>query len=61
MITNLQSRDTDLQSQVSDIQSNAATFKAQLQVQYANYQAAIESANNTLGYLKALLDASSSN
>lgn len=61
LITNLQSRDTDLQSQVSDIQSNAATFKAQLQVQYANYQAAIESANNTLGYLKALLDASSSN
>ncbi|MGY2847829.1 flagellar hook-associated protein 2 [Bradyrhizobium sp. USDA 4509] len=61
MITNLQSRDTDLQSQVSDIQSNAATFKAQLQVQYANYQAAIESANNTLGYLKALLDAASSN
>ncbi|MTV15408.1 MULTISPECIES: flagellar filament capping protein FliD [Bradyrhizobium] len=61
LITNLQSRDTDLQSQVSDIQSNAATFKAQLQVQYANYQAAIESANNTLGYLKALLDAASSN
>lgn len=61
MISNLQSRDTDLQSQVSDIQSNAATFKAQLQVQYANYQAAIESANNTLGYLKALLDAASSN
>lgn len=61
LITNLQSRDTDLQSQVSDIQSNAATFKARLQVQYANYQAAIESANNTLGYLKALLDASSSN
>ncbi|MGY4225840.1 flagellar hook-associated protein 2 [Bradyrhizobium sp. USDA 4503] len=61
MITNLQSRDTNLQSQVSDIQSNAATFKAQLQVQYANYQAAIESANNTLGYLKALLDAASSN
>ncbi|MCS3478439.1 flagellar hook-associated protein 2 [Bradyrhizobium elkanii] len=61
LITNLQSRDTDLQSQVSDIQSNAATFKARLQVQYANYQAAIESANNTLGYLKALLDASLSN
>ncbi|MGY4472789.1 flagellar filament capping protein FliD [Bradyrhizobium sp. USDA 3364] len=61
LITNLQSRDTDLSSQVSDIQSNAATFKAQLQVQYANYQAAIESANNTLGYLKALLDAASSN
>ena len=61
LISNLQSRDTDLQSQVNDIQSNAATFKARLQVQYANYQAAIESANNTLGYLKALLDAASSN
>ncbi|VIO76425.1 Flagellar hook-associated protein 2 [Bradyrhizobium ivorense] len=60
LISNLQSRDTDLQSQVNDIQSNAATFKAQLQVQFANYQAAIESANNTLGYLKALLDAASS-
>jgi flagellar hook-associated protein 2 len=60
LITNLQSRDTDLQSQVSDIQSNAATFKAQLQLQFANYQAAIESANNTLGYLSALLNASSS-
>ncbi|MBR0869463.1 flagellar filament capping protein FliD [Bradyrhizobium tropiciagri] len=61
LIGNLQSRDTDLQGQVNDVQSNAATFKAQLQVQYANYQAAIESANNTLGYLKALLDASSGN
>ncbi|MEN3346382.1 MAG: flagellar hook-associated protein 2 [Bradyrhizobium sp.] len=61
LISNLQSRDTDLQSQVNDVQSNAATFKAQLQVQYANYQAAIESANNTLGYLKALLNAASSN
>lgn len=61
LITNLQSRDTDLQSQVNDIQSNAATFKAQLQLKYANYQAAIESAINTLGYLKALLNAASSN
>ena len=60
LITNLQSRDDDLTSQVNDIQSAAATFKAQLQNQYANYQAAIESANNTLGYLKALLDAETS-
>jgi flagellar hook-associated protein 2 len=60
LITNLQSRDTDLQTQVNDIDSAAATYKAQLQTQYANYQAAIESANNTLTYLKALLNAESS-
>jgi len=50
-----------LQTQVNDIDSAAATFKAQLQTQYAKYQAAIESANNTLTYLKALLNAGSSN
>jgi flagellar hook-associated protein 2 len=61
LITNLQSRDNDLTSQVNDIESAAATFKAQLQAQYAKYQAAIESANNTLGYLKALLNAGSNN
>ena len=60
LITNLQSRDTELQTQVNDIDSAAATFKAQLQTQYAKYQAAIESANNTLTYLKALLNAGSS-
>jgi flagellar hook-associated protein 2 len=61
LITNLQTRDNDLTSQVNDIQSAAATFQTQLQNKYANYQAAIESANNTLGYLKALLDAGTSN
>ncbi|WP_407169279.1 flagellar filament capping protein FliD [Bradyrhizobium sp. ORS 111] len=61
MISNLQSQDTDMQQQVSTIQSNAATYQAQLQTQYANYQAAIESANNTLGYLQALLNAGSKN
>ena len=61
LITNLQSNDDDMQTQVSTIQSNASTYQTQLQTQYANYQAAIESANNTLGYLKALLDANSSN
>ncbi len=60
LITNLQSRDTDLQTQVNDIDSAAATYKTQLQTQYANYQAAIESANNTLTYLKALLNSGSS-
>ncbi|KWV49948.1 flagellar hook protein FliD [Bradyrhizobium macuxiense] len=61
MISNLQSQDSDMQDQVNTIQSNAATYQAQLQTQYANYQAAIESANNTLGYLQALLNAGSKN
>jgi flagellar hook-associated protein 2 len=61
LITNLQSSDDDMQTQVSTIQSDASTYQTQLQTQYANYQAAIETANNTLGYLKALLNAASSN
>ncbi|KJC40821.1 flagellar hook protein FliD [Bradyrhizobium sp. LTSP885] len=61
LITNLQSSDDDMQTQVSTIQSDASTYQTQLQTQYANYQAAIETANNTLGYLKALLNANSSN
>jgi flagellar hook-associated protein 2 len=59
LITDLQSRDTTLQQQVDNIDSAAATYKSQLQSQYAKYQAAIESANNTLTYLKALLNAQS--
>jgi flagellar hook-associated protein 2 len=61
LISNLQSNDSDLQQKVSDIQSAASAYQTQLQTQYANYQAAIESANNTLTYLKALLNSSSSN
>jgi len=60
LITNLQSQDSDMQSQVSTIQSDAQTYQTQLQDEYANDQAAIESANNTLDYLKALLNAGSS-
>lgn len=60
LITNLTDRDSDLQQKVDDIDSAASAYQAQLQVQYANYQAAIESANNTLTYLKALLNSSSS-
>ncbi|OAF02497.1 flagellar hook protein FliD [Bradyrhizobium centrolobii] len=61
LITNLQDRDNDLQQRVDDIESAASAYQTQLQTQYANYQAAIESANNTLTYLKALLNSSSSN
>jgi len=61
LITDLQSRDSTMQQKVDDIDSAAAAFKAQLQSQYAKYQAAIQSANNTLNYLKALLNAGSNN
>lgn len=60
-ITNLQSQDTDMQSRIDEIDANAATYKAMLTSQYANYQSAISSANNTLDYLSALLNSSSSN
>jgi flagellar hook-associated protein 2 len=60
LIDNLQTQDTTLQQKVDDIDSAASTYQTQLQTQYANYQAAIESANNTLTYLKALLNSSSS-
>ncbi|WP_426613960.1 flagellar filament capping protein FliD [Bradyrhizobium sp. McL0616] len=60
LITNLTDRDSDLQQKVDDIDSAASAYQTQLQAQYAKYQAAIESANNTLTYLKALLNSSSS-
>ncbi|WP_426408877.1 flagellar filament capping protein FliD [Bradyrhizobium ganzhouense] len=60
LITNLTDRDSTLQQQVDDIDSAASAYQSQLQTQYAKYQAAIESANNTLTYLKALLNSSSS-
>lgn len=60
LITNLTDRDTELQQRVDDIESAASAYQTQLQTQYAKYQAAITSANNTLTYLKALLNSSSS-
>jgi flagellar hook-associated protein 2 len=61
LITNLTDRDSTLQQKVDDIDSAASAYQTQLQAQYAKYQSAIESANNTLTYLKALLNSSSSN
>lgn len=60
LITNLTTRDEELQQKVDDINSAASTLQSQLETQYAKYQAAIESANSTLTYLKALLNSSSS-
>jgi flagellar hook-associated protein 2 len=58
-ITSLTTRDDELQQKVDDINSAASTLQSQLESQYAKYQAAIESANSTLDYLKALLNSSS--
>lgn len=58
-ITSLTTRDDELQQKVNDINSAASTLQSQLESQYAKYQAAIESANSTLDYLKALLNSSS--
>ena len=60
-IDSLTTQDSTMSSKVSDIQSAASTFQSQLEAQYAKYQAAIASADNTLTYLKALLNAGSNN
>ncbi len=59
LISNLQTQDTTFQQQVSDIQSQASTYQAQLQSQYAQYQAAIQEASTTLNFLQSLLSSES--
>jgi flagellar hook-associated protein 2 len=59
LITNLQSQDDRMQQQIDDITARAAVYRAMLVSQYARYQSAISSANSTLDYLSALLNASS--
>lgn len=60
-IDSLTTLDDSYTSKVNDIGSAAATYKAQLETQYANYQSAIQTADNMLTYMKALLNSSSSN
>jgi flagellar hook-associated protein 2 len=60
-IDSLTSQDTTMTQRATDIQNAATTFQSQLEAQYAKYQAAILSANNTLNYLSALLNARSNN
>lgn len=60
-VDSLLTQDTSMQAKALDIQAAAATFKAQLQAQYAKYQSAIQSANNLINYMKALLNASMNN
>jgi len=59
LISDLETRDDTLQEKADAINSAASTYEANLKVRYAQYQAAIESANSTLDYLEALLNASS--
>jgi len=59
LITNLQSQDDRMQQQIDDINERAAIYRAMLVTQYAKYQSAISTANSTLDYLSALLNASS--
>lgn len=59
LVTNLQSQDDSMQQKIDDINSRAAVYRAMLMTQYAKYQSAISSANSTLDYLSALLNASS--
>ncbi|KZD25123.1 flagellar filament capping protein FliD [Tardiphaga robiniae] len=59
LITNLQSQDDRMEQQIDDINERAAVYRAMLVTQYAKYQSAISSANSTLDYLSALLNASS--
>jgi len=58
-IDSLQTQDSTMQQKVNDINNAAAAFQNQLEMQYAKYQAAIQSADNTLNYLTAILNAKS--
>lgn len=60
LITNLQSQDTSMQQQIDDINERATVYRSMLTTQYAKYQSAISTADSTLDYLSALLNASSS-
>jgi flagellar hook-associated protein 2 len=59
VITNLQTQDDRMDQQIDDIKARATLYKARLTSQYAKYQTAISTANSTLDYLTALLNASS--
>jgi flagellar hook-associated protein 2 len=61
LINNLQTRDDSMQQQIDDINSRAALYKTMLTNQYAQYQAAISTADSTLNYLSALLNSGTSN
>jgi flagellar hook-associated protein 2 len=61
IVDNMTDQDDNLQTKSDDIRSRAEAYGEVLSVRYAKYQAAIAEASNSLSYLTALLDSSSSN
>lgn len=59
-ITGLTDQDTTYQDQIDDIEARATTYKTNLTARYAKIQAAISTAESTLNYLQAMLDAQNS-
>lgn len=56
LIEDLQSVDSDLSDEVASITERANTYRTNLSARYAEYQSAIESANNLKDYLTTLID-----
>ncbi|ALK08088.1 flagellar filament capping protein FliD [Blastochloris viridis] len=60
VIDNLTEKNSDYEDDISTIEDRAEALRERLTARYAKYQAAIAQAESTLAYLKAMLDASSS-
>ena len=60
IVTNLTEKNDDYQDQIDTITSRAETYRDNLTTRYARLQASISTAQSTLAYLQALLDAKSS-
>ena len=56
LVTELDETNATLEEKSDDIRERAETYRTNLTNRYANYQAAIESANALLDYLETLLD-----
>lgn len=60
IVTNLTEKNDDYQDQIDTITSRAETYRDNLTTRYARLQASISTAQSTLSYLQALLDAKNS-
>jgi flagellar hook-associated protein 2 len=56
LVSELEDTNTTLDAKSDDIRERAETYRTNLTNRYANYQAAIETANSMLDYLETLLD-----
>lgn len=57
LVTSLTETNEDLEEEASDIRSKAETYRSNLTLLYAEYQAQIDAAQSSLDYLEALLNA----